>query len=107
MNADQVVKVLERECERAGSVSAWADANNLSRQNVQATVKGKIPPGGAIIAALGFRRVLMEKFVEISEEVVPPRGWSEVVIDRRTRRRVDRVDERYSEEYKRTYKEKT
>lgn len=57
MTLDDVLNLLAKECERAGSGAKWAAANGVSREWVSAVLARKRPPGPTILAALGLERV--------------------------------------------------
>ena len=59
MTADQVREMLRAECEKAGSVAAWADGHALSPQYVGDVLRGRRDPGESIASSLGLERVIM------------------------------------------------
>jgi DNA-binding transcriptional regulator YdaS (Cro superfamily) len=58
MTADDVLALLARECEKAGSQSAWAKAHGLSAPYVSDVLKRRREPGRGILDALGIEKVV-------------------------------------------------
>jgi DNA-binding transcriptional regulator YdaS (Cro superfamily) len=58
MKREQLISLLRKECERAGSQRAWAQANGLSAVYVSDVLSGKRAPAGRILAALGVEAVI-------------------------------------------------
>lgn len=50
--------VLRAECDKAGSMRAWALSNKLSPTTVEWCMNGRRPPAKGILAALGYRRIV-------------------------------------------------
>lgn len=50
---------LWNECERMGSIRAWAKANGISETQVQWTINGRREPSFKVLKALGYHRVNM------------------------------------------------
>ena len=58
MNINQVRDLLRRECEKAGSARAWAQAAGLSGAYVSDVLNGRRDPADAILSALGLVKVV-------------------------------------------------
>jgi hypothetical protein len=54
MRLDEVRKLLQNECSKAGGVAAWAQENGFSRQYVSFVLKGQ-RPSPKLAEALGLR----------------------------------------------------
>lgn len=61
-----VCRRLMAACRQAGSQAKWARANGFSPQTVSDVLNSHSEPSGAILAALGLRRVV--RFVEVREK---------------------------------------
>lgn len=57
MTIDDVLRLLRRECEKAGSQSAWAKAAGVSGAYVNDVLQRRREPGAAILAPLGLEKV--------------------------------------------------
>lgn len=57
--ADDVRRHLADECEDARGQAAWAQSHDLSPAYVNDVLHGRREPGAGILAALGFRRVIL------------------------------------------------
>ncbi len=58
MTLDEVLALLAKQCERAGSQVAWAKANGVSGAYVSDVLARRREPGESILAALGLERVV-------------------------------------------------
>lgn len=64
----------------AGNLRAWIFANGFSKSdysNFWAMMAGKIPFGGKVLEALGYRRVVIVTYVRIGEPLELPEGFEE------------------------------
>lgn len=90
MTREQLQERLLKSVATYPSMAAWADAHGIKKQTVSAACRGDIPIEGRLIAALGVRRVVVETFVEIGEEIAIPEGYSQIRVDENGRiRRVN------------------
>jgi hypothetical protein len=64
MTEEQVIALLARECEKAGSQLAWAKANKLSAPYVGDVLRGRREPGKGILVALGLEKVVTYRRVK-------------------------------------------
>lgn len=58
MTEADILRMLLRECRRAGTQAEWAKAQGLSATYVSDVLKGRRAPGDSILSALGFERVV-------------------------------------------------
>jgi lambda repressor-like predicted transcriptional regulator len=56
MKNNDVLKLLAAGIRNAGSLRAWSRAHDLSPAYVSGVMRGRYPPAGAILAALGLER---------------------------------------------------
>ena len=56
MNTDQVLALLRAECDKAGSIRAWARKHGVSAMYVSNVLRSKQEPGPAICKPLGLTR---------------------------------------------------
>ncbi len=56
MNTREVRQKLYYLCEDAGSIRAWAEANDLAFSYVAAVIRGDKTPGKKILKAMGLRK---------------------------------------------------
>lgn len=57
MTLDQVLTLLRRECEKAGSQHAWAKASGVTGAYVSDVLNRRREPGAGILAPLGLEKV--------------------------------------------------
>jgi len=57
MTLQQVVALLRRECKKAGSQAAWAQAHGVTGAYVSDVLQGRRGPGAGILAPLGLEKV--------------------------------------------------
>jgi hypothetical protein len=57
----EVVALLRQRCQQVGSQKNFADANSISAQYVTDVLNRRREPGGAILDALGLRKVVSYK----------------------------------------------
>lgn len=57
MTIDQVRLLLEAQCRKAGSQTAWAAANGISLSHVSNVINGRDLPGDKVLDALGLERL--------------------------------------------------
>jgi len=58
MNLSAVLRLIRRECDKAGSARAWAASIGVSGVYVADVLAGRRDPGPAILRALGVERVV-------------------------------------------------
>jgi hypothetical protein len=58
MNADDVRRLLDKECKKAGGVADYARQIGVSYELVRATLTGAREPATSILSALGLERVV-------------------------------------------------
>ncbi|CAB5212886.1 hypothetical protein UFOVP191_48 [uncultured Caudovirales phage] len=61
MNMIEVRKRLHDLCEDAGSIRAWAEANNMAFSYVAAVRRGDVKPSRKILKAMGLRKSFSAK----------------------------------------------
>lgn len=64
MTKTQLLAILKKQCDRAGSQTAWARENGLSAVYVSDVLTGKRDPAGKLLAALGVERVVSYRRLE-------------------------------------------
>lgn len=57
LTVDDILRLLRKECDRAGSVRAWADAHDISEIYVGQVLRGDRTAGPKILEALCLERV--------------------------------------------------
>jgi hypothetical protein len=57
MTLQQVLALLRKECDKAGSQKAWASAHGVTGAYVSDVLKGNRDPGESILNALGLELV--------------------------------------------------
>jgi DNA-binding transcriptional regulator YdaS (Cro superfamily) len=72
MLRDDVVAMLRRECRKAGSQAAWAQAHGLSAVYVSDVCSGRRAPAAAILTALGLERVVTYRRKKAQEDAGLP-----------------------------------
>jgi hypothetical protein len=72
LSLPDVIALLAKRCDEAGSQKAFAEANNISAQYVSDVLKQKREPGEAILRALGLQKV--ESYRMLAVVRVPRRG---------------------------------
>ena len=58
LNADQVRERLRAACQKAGSLSAWARANGVTKAYVSSVLTGNQEPTHSVTYPLGLTRVV-------------------------------------------------
>ena len=58
MSIDRFRAALRKDCDKAGSYSAWAEAHGVTRSYVSQVLNMGAKPGPSLVAALGWRRVV-------------------------------------------------
>jgi hypothetical protein len=59
IDPDDLIALLSLRCVAAGSMSAWARQKGVSTTYVSEVLRGKKEPGGKLLKAIGYRRVVM------------------------------------------------
>jgi DNA-binding transcriptional regulator YdaS (Cro superfamily) len=68
MNADGVRRLLRRECEAAGGVTAYARRIGVSRELVRLVLVGRREPAGAILDALDVERAVTYRIRSVKND---------------------------------------
>jgi hypothetical protein len=58
LSPDEIVAALRRECDDAGSVSAWARSHAMAPASVHDVLKRRIGVSAPLARRLGFKRVI-------------------------------------------------
>jgi hypothetical protein len=78
MNAAAIRFKLIAACDEAGGQAAWVKKHGVVQSDTSKMCTGRLKPMGKTIAALGYRRVVLETYVPIDEPFTPPRGCDEI-----------------------------
>lgn len=61
MNAQEIMAILHKACEEAGSQAAWAKAHGISPSHVSDVLRGRRELAGKLLDILGFDRIVCYK----------------------------------------------
>ena len=64
MTLDAVLKILRRECDKAGGQKFWAEAHNMKAAYVSDVLNKRRDPGPSVLVALGLERVVTYRRVK-------------------------------------------
>lgn len=80
MTQEQLHQRFRALVDRAPSQGAFGQQHGLAKQQISGMYTGDLPVTGKILQSLGLRRVVVETFAALDEDVMIPEGFSEVQV---------------------------
>ncbi len=76
MTQEELRQYLIARVAEAPSMTSWANIHGVSKQLVSEMCSGRAPVTGKVLVAMGFKRVVVETFVPVDQDVEIPQGFS-------------------------------